>query len=295
MHIRSFLLGAFTAVVLTGAFAIAQDNKLGDMVLAIVKGEKITQRRLAVRLLEYHGKDGLEKMTNRVLLMQEVRRIKVGVTKEEIDERVELVRGKLGGKENYEKFLANNDLTAEQHHLEVRYTLLLEKCALKTSPITDDDLNRYLVRVILCKDKPEAETVIKLAGEGKDFGQLAFAYSTDKATGRQGGILKAFIKTDLLEIWRKAIQEQKLKPGDYTKAPVFLGRNFSVVKLERVLLGRDLSKSERERWETRLTGYRMDQLLGALRENATISYPVQIQTAVKAAKADLAAHGESVD
>ena len=57
-------------------------------------------------------------------------------------------------------FLTRSNLTEKQFRDELRYQLLMEKVALKESPVTDEDLIQYEVRMMVAPDNKEA------AGEG---------------------------------------------------------------------------------------------------------------------------------
>jgi len=114
-----------------------------------------------------------------------------------------------------------------------------------------------------------------------EFEKLARDEALDPNQARSGGRMKPFLKIELLDIWR-AIDEQKLKPGTYTKTPSLLTDNsFAVIKLEGVLAASTLPPADREKMERQITRYRVDQWLGQARQRAKIDYPTTISVAVK--------------
>jgi foldase protein PrsA len=276
MHFRSFMYGIAACAALGTAVAVAQNKSFDDLVVANVNGEEITRRQLVARLLEYQGEDALQKMVNRSLLLQSAKQRKITVTDKDVTDRVEEIRKQFKKPAEFETFLSRSNLTEKQYRDEVRYTALLQKVALDEAPVKDEDLQQYDVRMIVTSKQKDAEQWIKELENGADFGQMATNRTEDPSGRKAGGRMRPFTKIELLDVWR-AIDEQKLKPGGFTKKPVLLtDSSWALIKLENIVPKSKASAAELDRLTALITRYRMDQWLNQTRTKAKIGYPVPI-------------------
>jgi parvulin-like peptidyl-prolyl isomerase len=267
---RLLICGLLACVALGGGVAVAQKGSLDDLVLASVNGEEITRRHLVQRLLDYYGEDALEKMTNRVLLLQAAKRGNITVTEDEVKKKIEQFRSQFVTERDYHSFLERSNLTEKQYQEENRHTLLLQKVALKDSPVADEDLQQYDIRMIVAPDKASAEKWEKELEGGADFGKLAAERSADPAGRKAGGRMRTFLKIEMLDVWR-AIDDQKLAPGGFTKKPVMLTTDqWVLIRLERLVPVSSTSATEKDRLVTLVTRYRMDQWLAQARAKAEV-------------------------
>jgi foldase protein PrsA len=262
------------------AKAKVEKKPLTESVVATVNGEPITRAELVSRLLEYQGEEALEQMVNRVLLLQSAKN--VSVPNDDVEKRFAAARKQFRSPEAYQAFLTRSNLTERQFKDEIRYTLLMEKVALRETPITDDDLQRYEIRLITTPSLSDAQQWIKGLNDGGDFVELAQDRATVPEQRQSGGRLRPFVKVEMLDLWR-AIVDQKLKPGQYTKMPVLLTDNtWALIKLENILPASSASKEERERLRGIVTNYRVSQWLVQARAKAKFAYPTTISQVVKA-------------
>ncbi|MCC2667925.1 MAG: foldase [Armatimonadetes bacterium] len=270
---KSSLLVSFLALGLTVApVAVrAQDNPLDALVLASVGKEEITRRELADRLIEYRGEEALEKMIGRVVLQQEAKRLAQTVSDEELDRKMMEIQARFRSEEAYHKFLTSSRLKESQLREDTRNSLLLQKVALKENPIQETDLEQFDVRVIVAPDKAKIAEWLGELGKGSDFIFLATQKSTDPELRKARGRLQPFLKIEMLDVWQ-AISDGKLKPGDYTKAPVQLSNgNWAIIRLERRLpVAVSASPSEQERLNAMVIAYRVDQWMSQARTKAKV-------------------------
>jgi foldase protein PrsA len=284
MHFRSFALGIAASVSLAAAVAVAQNKSLDDLILANVNGEEITRRQLVARLLEYQGESTLERMVNRSLLLQAAKKNAVVVSEADTDKKIEQIKKQFKSDQEFQRFLTQNSLSEKQYRDEVRHTIMLERVALKESPITDQDLQQYEVRMLVAPTKAVAEQWIKELDGGADFAKLAAERNSDPNLRQAGGRMQPFLKIALLDVWR-AVDEQKLKPGTYTKTPTLLNEGtWAIIKLENVVPVAAVSASEKERFVQLITRYRMDQWLQQARQTAKVAYPVPLATVIEPKK-----------
>jgi foldase protein PrsA len=267
-------------VILAGlvAWAVGAPSSFGapaaGPVMATVNGESITQEDLVQRLLRYNGKSALDAMINRTIVSQEAKRQGVSVTDAEVDQRLGLIKNQLGGAEGYSRWLSQSGLAETQHREQVRATVLTEKIVQKADPIKDAELEQAFVRIIILPNETDAKGVAKILNGGGDFIQLARERSTHRQTGEQGGLLPPLTRAEFPDIW-KAIQG--MKPGQ-TSAPVKLGTDWAILKLERRRPASEQTETERERNRTRLLSMKMDRWLTATRAKAKIQYPTPLPT-----------------
>jgi hypothetical protein len=256
--------------------AAIQRKPLSESVVAVVAGENITRPQLVRRLLAFNGEEALEQLANRTLLLQAAKAAGVTLPDADAEARFADARKAFAREDDYRRFLATSGLSEKQFKDEIRYQLLMERVALKESPITDDDLVRYDARIITCPSQKVAKEWVAELDKGEDFGKMASFRSQDPESRIVGGRLKPFLKIDLLDVWR-AISEQKLKAGEYTRTPVLLTDNrWALIKLEGTFAPSLFTPREREQALGQVTKYRVTQWLGQARQRAKIAYPVPL-------------------
>jgi foldase protein PrsA len=264
--------------------AKVERKPLTEAVIATVNGEPLTRAALVSRLLAYQGEEALEQMANRTLLLQAAKTLKVTVSAEEADAKVAEMRAKFKEADAFQAFLTRSNLTERQLKDDLRYTSLMQKVALKESPITDEDLQRYELRMIVAPNKTAAEKWVKELDAGTDFARMAAERSQDPTGKAAAGRMKPFLKIEMLDVWR-AIQDQKLKAGSYTKTPVLLTDNtHALIKLESVIPISAATPEERARLTQVITQYRVDQWLNQARQRAKFGFPVPLAQVINDTK-----------
>ena len=260
--------------------AAVKKMPLTEAVVATVNGEPVTRAALVARLHEFQGEETLQQMVNRTLLLQSAKKLKVSVSEAEADKKLADFRTGFPKPEQFQAFLTRNSLTEKQLRDELRYTQLMERVALAESPITEQDLVRYDVRMISVPDRATAEKWVKELEDGSDFTRMAGERSQDPQGRRVGGKMKPFLKIEMLDVWRP-LQEQALKPGAYTKKPVLLtDGSHVIIKLEGLIPGSSATPEEKARLKSAITRYRVNQWLDQSRARAVVSKPVPLTPAV---------------
>jgi hypothetical protein len=261
--------------------AKVEKKPLSEAVVAVVNGEPLARKQLVARLLEFHGQEALEQMVNRTLLLQSAKAAGVAVTDAEAEKKFQEIRSKYKEPEAFQAFLVRSNLTEKHLRDEARYTALMEKVALKESPITEADLQRYEVRLIVAPDLIAAENWVKELNDGADFAAMALERSADPAGRQSAGSIRPFLKIEMLDLWR-AIDSQKLKPGTYTKQPVLLTDNsWILLKLENILPVGNASEAEKQRLRDTVARYRVEQWLSQARANAKFGYPTAVSAVIQ--------------
>lgn len=254
-------------------------------VVARVGGREITREALIHRLLEYNGEPTLSLMINRTLLLQAAKRLNVEVTEAEADRTLAEFKQRLPRQEDFEALLTRNHLTERQLRDELRYTTLMERVALKENPITDNDLALYDVRMIEAPNKSVAEKWIAELDAGADFAVMAAQRSKDPQGQAAGGRVRPFLRIQLLDVWR-ALDEQQVKPGGFTRKPVLLTDNsWAIIKLERIIPASEVTDREREALRSAVVNYRVNmwltQAISAAQSSGKITRPVALATVIR--------------
>ncbi len=267
------------------AKATVQKLPLDQPNVAMVNSEPVKRETLVNWLLEYKGEEALDQMVNRTLLLQAARKVSLSPTDADVEKQLAELRARFKTPQELQEFIGKANLSEKQFLDEARYNFLMEKVALREAPITEDDLTRYDVRMIVCPDRNTALEWVKELDNGGDFKQIARTRSADPQGRQSEGRFNPFLRIEMLDIWR-ALNAQALKPGMYTKDPVLLtDGTWALLKLEGLQGVASASKEEREKRTKAVRDYRVNQWLVQTRSTAKVAYPVPL-TAVIARSAE---------
>lgn len=263
------------------AAAKVEKKPLSEPIVAVVNGETITRKAIVERLLAYSGREALEQLANRTMLLQAAKKAKVTVSDQEAEARYQEARKALGDDVKYRQYLAASNLSEKQFRDELRYTVLMEKVALAESPITEEDLTRYDMRILTAPTQKVAQEWIQELEKGADFAKMVMERSVDPESRSSGGRTRPFLKIEMLDVWR-AIDNQKVTPGNFTRIPVLLtDSSWVILKLEGTIPAKGLPAEEREKLVKQVTRYRVGQWLSQARSRSKIAYPTDINLVVK--------------
>lgn len=180
----------------------------------------------------------LNEFTVRILLANEVKRLKIGVSDQEVSEAVERLKSSLPQGMTVEDLLKKNQITQEKMNEEVRFGIKINKLVLsqreaKVKP-TDKDITRFYqknkdkfnvpesvhVRHILvakaagdddkikAEKKEKAENLRKQLLAGADFAELA-KKNSDCPSKNSGGDLGTFSRGDMVKPFENAAFAQE--------------------------------------------------------------------------------------
>lgn len=155
------------------------------------------------------------------IIRQELDRLNITLTDEEIDEAIKTrYIDELGGEEQYRVYLENNGFTEEFFRQQLERILLFEKYAeyyFDKIELSEKELKDYfeknrdsLVKVkashILVPTEEEGQKVLEKLEKGEDFYSLAATESMDEDSAVKGGAIEDgdyFIKGEMLESYRE--------------------------------------------------------------------------------------------
>jgi peptidyl-prolyl cis-trans isomerase C len=249
-----------------------------ENVVAEVNGEKITTRELSQQVdqmkvmleergMDFSGEQGkellaslekemLNQMINNKLMIQEAKQF-ASLTAEQVEDKVNEIKGQFASEEEYNNFLIQAGMSGE----EAAFVMSLQEELTKdTAPVSEEEAREYYeaneeqfvqpeqfeVRHILffvddgSSDYPAKHTdaeAKELAGEviaqlnqGADFAALAAEKSEDEGTKIDGGRY-VFSKGQSVKEFEDAACA--LNPGEYTSTPVKTDYGYHVIKMEQ--------------------------------------------------------------
>jgi parvulin-like peptidyl-prolyl isomerase len=223
-------------------------------IVAMVNGEQLSREDLARECLWQYGKDVLESMINKQLIVQECARKKITVTDEEIDAEIQRLASRFNVPvDRWLKLLEQErNITPVQYAYDIIWpTLALRKLAGDQVQVTPEELQQefesqfgpmVVVRLIVCRSKEKADRVHALATAQPDqFGQLAKQYSEDVNSASAEGLIQPIRKhVGVKEIEQTAFG---MKPGEIS--PVLqVADQYLILKCERHIPGRDLKEMQ---------------------------------------------------
>jgi parvulin-like peptidyl-prolyl isomerase len=226
------------------ALAPAQAASPGEelKIVAEVNGDPIGREELARDCVQHFGKDVLERLVNKYLVMQECQRRKLNVGRDEVNAEIERTASKfkLPVNEWLKLLKQERNVTPEQYASDIIWPrLALQKLAGADLNVTEAEIQRAYdsqygesvkARMIVCNDVRSAEQVQAAAVAAPDsFGELAKKYSKDVASAADMGVVPPihhFQGQKEIELVAFTMNE-----GDISK-PIKVGDQYVILKCE---------------------------------------------------------------
>ncbi|MGI5820082.1 MAG: peptidyl-prolyl cis-trans isomerase [Armatimonadota bacterium] len=247
MTYRNVLIAVVAVVV------IAMIAGCGNRPVATVNGLKITENELSDRLIQTAGDNVLRSMIDRELLRLAAQERGLEVTDEELAEEIEQTKAEYGTEEQFQQFLAANDLSQEEWENEVRIMVLARKLALHGIDPTEEQLNEFFeehrerfrqpamvsMSEIVVANREDADEVLRELQAGTaSFADLASRYSL--AGTRESGGERPELPIEA--ITQPEIQQvaQNLPVGEVSD-PIEVGGSWVILRVRDRKQGRDAS------------------------------------------------------
>lgn len=288
--IAAIILGAFLVTGLTGC-----GEKAPAGTVATVNDVAITQEELDVnfeqflQMYESYGVDTsdetlqinlrnsiLESLIVQEVLVQEAEKLDLGVTEDDVTAYVQAVKDTYysGDDAAYEVALKDAGYTVDSYAEAVREQLLLE--ALQDELVNHPEVvDVAKARHILVATEAEAMDLIAKLDAGADFATLAEEYSTDTASGIDGGNLGYFAlngttTSKMVKEFSDAVYAQEV--GIHSKAPVQSQFGYHIILVEDRALNVDLLSNPEKYGEVLQGIYNngLDNLAAVLLETAEV-------------------------
>ncbi len=175
--------------------ACSNDSADSSEVIATSKVGDITQNDLYEEMKASIGEQAFQ-----LLMIEKVLDSKYDVTDKQVDAQLKADKEQLG--ENFETLLAQQGYTEESYKKYLRLNLLQEAAMIEDVKVSEDEIkaeyentkNEVNARHVLVEDEETAKKVKAELDSGKEFAEVAKAYSTEPAAQESGGELGWFGK-----------------------------------------------------------------------------------------------------
>ncbi len=171
--------------------------------VAVINGIPISKADFVQRLVEWHGPTVLDEMITRVLVDQEMKRLGVTNTPEEVNQRIEIqiklaredLKQQSGGQMSLEDFLKSKGESLDTfrqllfNNENFQKQIILEKMV-EYSMQTEEQVE---VQHIVVENEAKARELHERLHKGADFAKLAQENSDDQLSGSQGGKMLPFV------------------------------------------------------------------------------------------------------
>jgi foldase protein PrsA len=115
-----------------------------QFISATVNGQPIWRLTLIKELEKQSGKATLENLVTKVLILQEAKKQKVVITKEEIDQKMKEVEDNFTSQgQNLVQLLEAQNMTRDQLREQIEVQLIIEKIVSQDVEITDEEIAAY--------------------------------------------------------------------------------------------------------------------------------------------------------
>ena len=229
----------------------AQQDPARPAVVAVVNGEPISRNELAQECLRHYGKDVLERLVNKYLIMQECQARGIAVTQQEVNEEITRLAGRFGlPVDQWLKMLQEErGIDPAQYANDIIWpTLALRKLAGSRLEVTPQEIQEQYeteygpavqARLIVCNDLKKAQAVLAQAkANPDDFGNLAKNQSDDYNTASTKGLINPIRKhTGYKEIEEVAFRLKENEVSDLIQ----VGDQYAILKCERHLPPRQVT------------------------------------------------------
>lgn len=221
-------------------------------IVAMVNGEEISRDDLGRECLWQYGKDVLDSMVNKRLIMQECARKQITVSEQEVDAEIQRLSSRFNVPvDRWLKLLEQErGITPVQYANDIIWpTLALRKLAGQQVEVTPEEIQKEFetyygpmvqVRLIVCSSKEKADRVHALAtAQPEQFSNLAKQYSEDVNSASAEGLIQPIRK----HVGEKEIEQTAfaMKPGEIS--PVLkVADQYVLLKCERQIPGRNVQE-----------------------------------------------------
>ncbi len=210
--------------------------------MAVVDGKEITRQELAREALRRYGKEVLESLLNKHLILQACRKYNMTVTEQDVEAEIERMAKKFGL--STQRWLAmleeERQIKPDQYRRDIIWpTLALRRLAAKQLTVSDEELRqaweasygqKVQVRMISVIHEKKAEEIHAMAMANPDqFGRLAKDHSEDRNGAATRGLIPPFGKhTGEPEVWQAAFA---LKKGEISPV-IHVANQYLILKCE---------------------------------------------------------------
>jgi len=187
----------------TGSAGHLGDNDKTQLrVMAVVNGQQITGEHLANECLRRYGKDVLETMVNKHLIMQECQARGITITHQDVEDEISHMAAKFGlPKDRWLQLLeTEREISPDKYRREIIWpTLALRRLAASRIDVTQEELRKAFesqygpsvkARIISVSSREKAQQLYEqLLAEPAKFGEIAKTHSEDTNSAAARGLI----------------------------------------------------------------------------------------------------------
>ena len=135
--------GAIIALILVLVFSLFWFNK-GLFLAGTINGTLITTPEFYSKLSKANGEEVFDLLVRETLINQEATSKGVSVTEEEVNEKIKELEEQLGGAENLEQALLQNNANIEEVKKQMITQIKIEKLLGDDIEVSDEEINKYI-------------------------------------------------------------------------------------------------------------------------------------------------------
>lgn len=300
---KNFKIVLLTLTILTMLFAVSC-KKADENAVATVNGKAISEKeftenykvyermykqQLGEEALKKTDKDGvsfkdklkeniLEKLIVDELINQEIDNKKIAITDEEVNNLYEQTIKDMGGQEQYEEFLKQQNITDDfiKDSIKKDYKQQkLEEAFYKDNKVTEEEIKdfydankerliKYSLSQIMADNEEDAKKLYDKLEAGEDFAELAKNESSDTYSAANGGNMGEVQASTMPEEFLNAVSTTEI--GSYSK--VFKSdMGYHIVKVDDK---KDQLEDLRTEIEQTLKSQKFIEYMKDLRANADV-------------------------
>lgn len=300
---KKFKIVLLALTILTMIFAVSC-KKADESAVATVNGKAISEKeftenykvyelmykqQLGEEALKKTDKDGvsfkdklkeniLEKLIVDELINQEIDNKKIAITDEELNNLYEQTIKNMGGQEQYEEFLKQQNITDDfiKDSIKKDYKQQkLEEAFYKDNKVTEEEIKdfydankerliKYSLSQIMADDEEDAKKLYDKLEAGEDFAELAKNESSDTYSAANGGNMGEVQASTMPEEFLNAVSATEI--GSYSK--VFKSdMGYHIVKVDDK---KDQLEDLRTEIEQTLKSQKFIEYMKDLRANADV-------------------------
>jgi parvulin-like peptidyl-prolyl isomerase len=216
-------------------------------VVAVVNGEAVRREELAQDCLRRYGKDVLEGMINKQLILDYCQRKNITVAPQEVEAEIQRTAQsfRITKEQLFEALQKERGISAEQYTDDIILpTLALRKAAKDALQVTPQEVQaayetqfgpQVAIRMILCRTQQKAqEALAKVKADPGNFGKIAKELSEDPSAANEGIVLpiRQHMGEEKIEQAAFALKPSEISPiiaiGEANQA----GRQYVILKCE---------------------------------------------------------------
>lgn len=246
-----------------------EDDRIA--VMAVVNGTRFTRDQLGQDCLARYGREVLERMIKRQLVLGGAQRFNISISDQEVWAEIEKTANKWGmSTEHWLTMLSERrEVTREEYVEFVWTTLTLRRMAEGNITVMAEEVDQILesetgpkvqARMIVCSTRSKAETVLALIQEDPEaFGRIARQHSDDPNTAANSGMLTQPIRRHMgsPELEEVAFS---LQAGEISN--VFqIGEQFYIIRCEDRLPAEPITPQQEQIARQRIVDHLQDKKL----------------------------------